>query len=68
MTVRRRSAGGQPKFRMLPALLLAASLSLIPLSGRAQLANPTYGWNLGNTLEATWSGAVMPTQIGRAHV
>jgi len=47
---------------MLPALLLAAGLSLLPLGGQAQLANPTYGWNLGNTLEATWSGAVMPTQ------
>lgn len=53
---------GLPKFRVLPALLMAASLSLLPISGRAQLASPTYGWNLGNTLEATWSGAVMPTQ------
>jgi len=44
------------------ALLLAAGLSLFPVSGHTQLANPTYGWNLGNTLEATWSGAVMPTQ------
>jgi aryl-phospho-beta-D-glucosidase BglC (GH1 family) len=57
-----RSPKGQPKFRVLPALLMAASLSLLPASGRAQLASPTYGWNLGNTLEATWSGAVMPTQ------
>lgn len=44
------------------ALLLAAGLSLLPFGSQAQLANPTYGWNLGNTLEATWSGAIMPTQ------
>lgn len=56
------SPASRRKLRMLPALLLAAGLSLLPLSGQAQLANPTYGWNLGNTLEATWSGAVMPTQ------
>lgn len=60
--VRCLSTASRPKFRMLPALLLAAGLSLLPASGQAQLANPTYGWNLGNTLEATWSGAVMPTQ------
>ncbi|GLQ91575.1 glycoside hydrolase family 5 protein [Dyella acidisoli] len=41
---------------------MAAGLSLFSASGRAQLANPTYGWNLGNTLEATWSGVTMPTQ------
>ena len=52
----------RPKFRMVPALLLAAGLSLLPIGSHAQLANPTYGWNLGNTLEATWSGAIMPTQ------
>jgi aryl-phospho-beta-D-glucosidase BglC (GH1 family) len=52
----------RPKFRILPALLLAAGIALLPGSGQAQLASPTYGWNLGNTLEATWSGAVMPTQ------
>mgnify|MGYP000915405306 CR=1 FL=1 len=52
----------KPKFRMVSALLLAAGLSLLPIGSQAQLANPTYGWNLGNTLEATWSGAIMPTQ------
>jgi len=62
LAVCRQSFGGPPKFRTVSALLLIASLSLLPISGRAQLANPTYGWNLGNTLEATWSGAVPPTQ------
>jgi aryl-phospho-beta-D-glucosidase BglC (GH1 family) len=62
LTTRHLPSEGQSKFRIIPLLLLATSLSLLPMSGRAQLANPTYGWNLGNTLEATWSGAVMPTQ------
>jgi aryl-phospho-beta-D-glucosidase BglC (GH1 family) len=62
LVVRRLLKGGQPRFRMATALALTASLSLLPISGRAQLASPTYGWNLGNTLEATWSGAVMPTR------
>jgi aryl-phospho-beta-D-glucosidase BglC (GH1 family) len=62
LTTRHLPPEGQSKFRIIPLLLLATSLSLLPMSGRAQLANPTYGWNLGNTLEATWSGAVMPTQ------
>lgn len=62
LAARRLPLGGQPTFRMMPVLLLTASLSLLPISVRAQLANPTYGWNLGNTLEATWSGAAMPTQ------
>ncbi|ULU25892.1 glycoside hydrolase family 5 protein [Dyella terrae] len=62
LAVHRLSFAGRPTFRMASALLLAASLSLLPISGRAQLASPTYGWNLGNSLEATWSGAVLPTQ------
>lgn len=61
-TACRLSPGAPPTFRRVSALLLIASLSLLPISGRAQLANPTYGWNLGNTLEATWSGAVPSTQ------
>ncbi|MGO4700445.1 glycoside hydrolase family 5 protein [Dyella sp. 2RAB6] len=59
---RRLLPAGQRKPRVIPALLLAVGLSLLPLGGHAQLANPTYGWNLGNTLEATWSGATMPKQ------
>ncbi|PMQ05782.1 Endoglucanase D [Dyella sp. AD56] len=62
LAVHRPSFAGRPTFRLASALLLAASLSLLPISGRAQLASPTYGWNLGNSLEATWSGAVLPTQ------
>ncbi len=39
---------------IVPALALTCSFALSP-SVRAQLATPTYGWNLGNTLEATWT-------------
>lgn len=62
LAVHRLSLGRLPTFRTASVLLLSASLSLLPTSGRAQLASPTYGWNLGNSLEATWSGAVLPTQ------
>lgn len=31
--------------------VLVAGLGLLPLAARAQLPAPTYGWNLGNTLE-----------------
>ncbi len=62
LAVSRLSLRHLPTFRTASALLLSASLSLLPTSGRAQLASPTYGWNLGNSLEATWSGAVLPTQ------
>ena len=33
-------------------ILAAAGLLLLPASAFAQLPNPTYGWNLGNTFEA----------------
>ena len=51
-----------PAAAKMTALLLAVGLCLHPTTGRAQLPVPTYGWNLGNTLDATWSGATMPTQ------
>lgn len=34
----------------------------LPQFAQAQLRSPTYGWNLGNTLDATWDGAPQPTQ------
>lgn len=41
--------------RFLKGILLScASLLMLPHAARAQLPTPTYGWNLGNTLEATW--------------
>lgn len=52
--------------RPLPGALVAlACLLLLPFAAFAQLPSPTYGWNLGNTLEApsgvgTWAPA--PTQ------
>jgi aryl-phospho-beta-D-glucosidase BglC (GH1 family) len=39
-----------------------ACLLLLPIAAIAQLPSPTYGWNLGNTLDATWTGATPPTQ------
>jgi aryl-phospho-beta-D-glucosidase BglC (GH1 family) len=38
--------------RVITFILALAAVSLLPASGRAQLPTPTYGWNLGNTLEA----------------
>jgi endoglucanase len=45
------------------ARLLSTSLAclLLPAAVLAQLPSPTYGWNLGNTLESTW-GYPDPTQ------
>ena len=51
-------------FRAKSLLLLATAvgaLLAVPAT-RAQLPSPTYGWNLGNTLDATWTGATQPTQ------
>ncbi len=39
-------------YRTLSAVVFCfVSLVLLPLAARAQLPTPTYGWNLGNTLE-----------------
>ena len=45
-----------------------ACLLLLPLTASAQLPTPTYGWNLGNTLEAiptegSWGPAATQAQI-----
>jgi len=51
------------------ALIVAlACILLLPAISRAQLPNPTYGWNLGNTLEAPcgegcWGGTASQTLI-----
>jgi aryl-phospho-beta-D-glucosidase BglC (GH1 family) len=42
--------------------VLLAGLLMLPLTARAQLPTPTYGWNLGNTMEATWATPTPPTQ------
>ncbi len=55
--------------RRLVALIIAlASLTTLAVSARAQLPTPTYGWNLGNTLEAVpnegaWGPAATPDLI-----
>lgn len=49
------------KRSILSALALLCSL-LLSTTLLAQVPTPTYGWNLGNTLDATWSGAPAPTQ------
>ncbi|HEY8995750.1 MAG TPA: cellulase family glycosylhydrolase [Lacunisphaera sp.] len=41
------------KKRFVTSIIALAALLMLPLSGLAQLPSPTYGWNLGNTLEAT---------------
>lgn len=51
--------------RILHAFWLTLTVALmltLPQFAWAQLPSPTYGWNLGNTLEATWTGATPPTQ------
>src|SRR4051812_31165394 len=53
-----------PRF-LKKAVVALACLLVLPLAALAQLRSPTYGWNLGNTLEApsgvgTWAPA--PTQ------
>jgi hypothetical protein len=51
--------------RILHAFRLTLTVALmltLPRFAWAQLPSPTYGWNLGNTLEATWTGATPPTQ------
>jgi aryl-phospho-beta-D-glucosidase BglC (GH1 family) len=50
------------------ALLALVCLLLFPLTALAQLPNPTYGWNLGNTLEppsgeGTWGPAAAQNLI-----
>src|SRR5207237_4594014 len=47
---------------LIRTLLSIASLLVLSLTARAQLPTPTYGWNLGNTLEppsgeGTWGPA-----------
>jgi aryl-phospho-beta-D-glucosidase BglC (GH1 family) len=43
----------RPKRRFLSRVAFSlASLLLLPFAAKAQLPTPTYGWNLGNTLEA----------------
>jgi aryl-phospho-beta-D-glucosidase BglC (GH1 family) len=57
-----RQRGGS-SFRFLSGILLScACLLLVPHSVRAQLPTPTYGWNLGNTLEATWTNSPSTSQ------
>ncbi|HEY8995749.1 MAG TPA: glycoside hydrolase family 5 protein [Lacunisphaera sp.] len=46
--------------RLVTSLKALAALLMLPLSGLAQLPTPTYGWNLGNTMEppsgaGTWN-------------
>ncbi|HEY9153477.1 MAG TPA: cellulase family glycosylhydrolase [Opitutaceae bacterium] len=41
------------KKRILAHIVRIACILLLPASAFAQLPSPTYGWNLGNTLEAT---------------
>ena len=54
---------GGTKQRFLSGVVFAlASLLLVPFAAKAQLPTPTYGWNLGNTLEppsgeGTWGPA-----------
>jgi len=62
-------AGARPRARAVTPvrrglqLALGAALMLgLPPLAQAQLPSPTYGWNLGNTLDATWTGATPPTQ------
>jgi endoglucanase len=59
--LRRPRAAGSVR-RALRLTLGAALMVALPQFAQAQLRSPTYGWNLGNTLEATWSGATPPTQ------
>lgn len=50
-------------FRALLNLLLAlAGFALLPAAVRAQMPTPTYGWNLGNTMEETWGTLTPPSQ------
>jgi endoglucanase len=58
----RRPRAAGPVRRALRLTLGAALMVALPQFAQAQLRSPTYGWNLGNTLEATWSGATPPTQ------
>ncbi len=58
--------------RFLSGIILScACLLMLPLSTRAQLPTPTYGWNLGNTLEppdgeGTWGPAASQGLINAA--
>ncbi|HLP08786.1 MAG TPA: cellulase family glycosylhydrolase [Opitutaceae bacterium] len=47
---------GSPRSRspLSRILGLFTTLLLLPVAAQAQLPSPTYGWNLGNTMEATW--------------
>src|SRR6266540_5053475 len=59
---RLNESGGQHR-RLLNRLFVSVACFLaLPLAALAQLPTPTYGWNLGNTMEApsgegTWSPA-----------
>src|SRR6185369_13344492 len=56
------------KKRMVTLIMTLAALLMLPLAGLAQLPSPTYGWNLGNTLEppsgeGTWGPAATQNLI-----
>jgi aryl-phospho-beta-D-glucosidase BglC (GH1 family) len=40
------------KRRLITLIITLAAFMMLPLASRAQLPTPTYGWNLGNDLEA----------------
>jgi len=49
-------------------IIVLACILMLPLAAFAQLPSPTYGWNLGNTLEpptgeGTWGPAATQTLI-----
>ena len=54
--------------RLNPLVIAIVCMLLFPLAALAQLPNPTYGWNLGNTLEppsgeGTWGPAATQSLI-----
>jgi len=56
------------KRRFIPQIIAIACLLLLPMAAFAQLPSPTYGWNLGNTLEppsgeGTWGPAASQNLI-----
>lgn len=51
---------GRCALRTLRLALLG--LALLPAATYAQMPTPTYGWNLGNTMEETWGTLTPPTQ------
>jgi len=57
--------------RLKAAIAFVACLLTLPVTASAQLPSPTYGWNLGNTMEApsgvgTWSPAPAQSLINAA--